>query len=166
MKIIGSEYFTSSRTDSFLVNSGGNLTFTLTPVKPLPEGQELKVSTNRHIIADDEGGLFVTPNPDGTYTVFIPQIQEAVEVTISTVATLVGPTGSEVVSDAARVWSSGGQLTIAAGSDSGQASIYAVSGALVKTVAYAAGETVRTTLPTGIYVAVAGNRVFKVVINN
>jgi hypothetical protein len=165
VKIIGSEYFTSSRTDSFLVNSGGNLTFTLTPVKPLPEGQELKVSTNRHIIADDEGGLTVTANPDGTYTVFIPQIKEAVEVTISTVATTIG-TGSEVVSDAARVWSSGGQLTIAAGADSGQASIYAVSGVLVKTVPYAAGETVQTTLPTGIYVAVAGNRVFKVVINN
>jgi hypothetical protein len=36
----------------------------------------------------------------------------------------------------------------------------------VKTSAYAAGETVQTTLPTGIYVVVAGNRVFKVVINN
>jgi hypothetical protein len=159
--VIGSEYFASDRTGSFIVNSGGNLTLTLTPVKPLPEGQELKVSTNRHIIADDEGGLFVTANPNGTYTVFIPQIKEAVEVTISTVATTIG-TGSEVIADATRAWSAARTIYIAAGADDTQANIYNVTGVLVKTIRLAAGETIEISLPAGIYIVTTGKKTFKI----
>jgi hypothetical protein len=64
---------------------------------------------------------------------------------------------------ATRVWSSGGQLYIAAAS-AGRAQIYTVAGQLMATVALAAGETIVTPLPPGVYIVAAEGRTWKAVI--
>jgi hypothetical protein len=63
-----------------------------------------------------------------------------------------------------RVWSSGGQLYIAAAS-AGRAQIYTVAGQLMKTVALVAGETVATPLPPGVYIVVAEGKTWKAINN-
>jgi hypothetical protein len=70
--------------------------------------------------------------------------------------------GNEVLV-ATRVWSSGGQLYIAAAS-AGRAQIYTVAGQLTATVALAAGQTVATPLPPGVYIVAAEGRTWKAVI--
>jgi hypothetical protein len=65
---------------------------------------------------------------------------------------------------ATRVWSSGGQLYIAAAS-AGRAQVYTVAGQLMATVALAAGETVATPLPPGVYIVAAEGKTWKVINN-
>jgi hypothetical protein len=62
-----------------------------------------------------------------------------------------------------RVWSSGGQLYIAATAN-GAAQVYAVSGQLLKTVALTAGQTVAMPLPPGMYIVVTGGKTWKVIL--
>jgi hypothetical protein len=75
-------------------------------------------------------------------------------------------TGAPAVPEriATRVWSSGGQLYIAAAS-AGRAQIYTVAGQLMKTVALAAGQTVATPLPPGVYIVAADGRTWKVILS-
>jgi len=56
-----------------------------------------------------------------------------------------------------------GSLYIYAARD-GEARIYNLTGQLVKAIPYAAGETVRTALPTGVYVVVVNGRTYKIVV--
>jgi hypothetical protein len=163
-----SEHFTSDpAAGSFYIISGRDLVITLTPRASLPEGYKPTVTTNRHIIPDDKGGVNVTLNEeDGTYTVNIPYISEETVVTIEAVELSSGPNGNESAYDALRVWSYGRQLYIAAGANDGQAGIYNVSGVLLQTVPFVSGETHNITLPTGIYIVAAGKQIFKVVIKN
>jgi hypothetical protein len=162
-----SQHFASNPAPGeFYVISGRNLNITLTPRASLPEGYTPKVTTDRRIYPDDKGGVKVTPNDDGTYTVLIAYISERTTVTIEAVEIQSGPTGNEIVSGVTRVWSYGQQLYIAAGANEGQARIYNVAGVLVKTVRFTSGETVETTLPAGIYIVATEKQKFKVVINN
>ncbi|MDR1098260.1 MAG: hypothetical protein LBL57_09020 [Tannerella sp.] len=57
---------------------------------------------------------------------------------------------NNLTSAAVRVWSYGQRLYVAGGATGGQAYIYNLSGAVVKILPYAAGETVSETLPAGI----------------
>jgi hypothetical protein len=45
------------------------------------------------------------------------------------------------------------------------ARIYGVTGALVKVLPYAAGETVQVALPQGMYIVVVNERTYKIVIS-
>jgi hypothetical protein len=71
------------------------------------------------------------------------------------------PSGNIPVSAGSNVWSSGGQLYIAATAN-GAAQVYAVSGQLLKTVALTAGQTTAMPLPRGVYIVVAGGKTWKV----
>jgi hypothetical protein len=151
-----SPHFASSiAPGSFYVESYSNLTFVLTPLATLPDGYEPKVTTDRSNITGDNGGVQVTRNADGTYTVRIAYIIEETVITVRAVdpATAVDPVS------ATRVWSYGNRLYITAPATSGRAYIYNTSGMLVKIVTHTAGETAVTLLPeAGIYVVVVEGR--------
>jgi hypothetical protein len=158
-----SPYFVSDPSPGiFSVESMHNLKITLTPLGTLPDGYVPKVTTNRRLIPDDKGGVNVTLNDDGTYTVRIMRIQEETVITIAASPA----TASENISAVARAWSYGRQLYIVAGATNGQAYIYSISGVLVKIIPFAAGETVHTTLPTGIYIVTVDGKRYKVMIRN
>ncbi|MDR1676214.1 MAG: T9SS type A sorting domain-containing protein, partial [Tannerella sp.] len=109
-------------------------------------GRVPAVTTGR---ADDgEGGVTVTPGADGSYNVRITAIRKHIEIGITLV-----PDPSSGTADVPRtgVWAAGNRLYLAA-VRSGQARIYTLAGALVKTVAAVAGETVTETLPAGFYI--------------
>jgi hypothetical protein len=73
------------------------------------------------------------------------------------------PSGNIPISAGSNVWSSGGQLYIAA-TTNGAAQVCAVSGQLIKTVALTAGQTTATPLPRGQYIVVAGGKTWKVIL--
>jgi hypothetical protein len=73
------------------------------------------------------------------------------------------PSGNIPISAGSNVWSSGGQLYIAA-TTNGAAQIYAVSGQLLKTVALTAGQTTATPLPRGLYIVATGGKTWKVIL--
>jgi hypothetical protein len=149
---------------SFHVESGSNLKIRLTSLASLPEGYEPKVTTDR---VDDKGGVKVTPNEDGTYTVRIAYIAQNMVVTVEAVAQPgAGDVGNEVASasDVIRVWSYGRQLYISAGANAGHGYVYDISGVLVKTIPFVSGETVSAVLPAGIYIVRAEGKVFKILI--
>jgi hypothetical protein len=73
------------------------------------------------------------------------------------------PSGNIPVSAGSNVWSSGGQLYIAA-TTNGAAQVYAVSGQLLKTVALTAGQTAATPLPRGLYIVATGGKTWKVIL--
>jgi hypothetical protein len=124
-----------------------------------PEGYEPQVTTDRTSIPDDKGGVKVTRNADGTWTVRIRQIQQALTVTITTVG---ASTATGQVA-AAQAWSHGRRLYIAA-TQPGEAYVYNVAGVRVKILPYAAGETVGATLPTGVYVVALEGKRYKVAV--
>jgi hypothetical protein len=160
-----SPHFASNPAPGVLsIESGRNLVITLTPLPTLPAGYEPKVTTNRRNVPDDKGGVKVTHNNNGTYTVRIVYISEETEVTIEAVAPS-SATANGDIPDAARAWSYGQHLYIAAGATIGNAYIYNITGVLVKILPYAAGETVGTVLPAGVYVVVTEGRRSKVIID-
>jgi hypothetical protein len=73
------------------------------------------------------------------------------------------PSGNIPVSAGSNVWSSGGQLYIAAATN-GAAQVYAVSGQLLKTVTLTAGQTTATPLPRGVYIVATGGKTWKVIL--
>ncbi|MDR1601381.1 MAG: YDG domain-containing protein, partial [Tannerella sp.] len=149
----------------FYIESARDLVITLTPLPTLPDGYEPKVTTNRRLYPDDRGGVKVTRNDGGTWTVRIAYILEETEVTVEAVEPFSG-TGNEDLLAGARVWSYGQRLYVTAGATSGQAYIYSIAGILVKILPYVSGETVFATLPAGIYVVTMEGRRDKVIIRN
>jgi hypothetical protein len=116
-----SPYFVSDPSPGvFYVESMRNLNITLTPLATLPDGYEPKVTTNRRIIPDDNGGINVTLNNNGTYTVRIMRVQEETVITIAASPA----TANEDIPAVARAWSYGRQLYIVAGATNGRACIY------------------------------------------
>ncbi|MDR1600930.1 MAG: YDG domain-containing protein, partial [Tannerella sp.] len=158
-----SSHFASDPQPGVFVVSDRKLVITLTPLPTLPAGYEPKVTTNRSPYPNDTGGVKITRNDDGTWTVHIAYILEGMEV----IAEAVDPISANGdISASARVWSHGSWLYVAAGANDGRAYIYNISGVLVKTLPYTAGETVFTTLPAGIYVIAADGRQYKVAVKN
>ncbi|MDR1675041.1 MAG: hypothetical protein LBR86_01005, partial [Tannerella sp.] len=133
------------------VQSGRDLVITLTPQPMLPAGHVPQVTTDR------DAGVTVTRNADGTWTVCIRQIRQALTVTITTVG---ASTATGQVA-AAQAWSHSRRLYIAA-TQAGEAYVYNVAGIRVKTVAVVAGATVAEALPAGVYIVALEGKRYKV----
>ncbi|MDR2139086.1 MAG: hypothetical protein LBP50_06025, partial [Tannerella sp.] len=146
----------------YRIASGRDMVLTLTPLATLPAGHVPQVTTGRRILADDEGGITVESNADGTYTVHIHRIQETTAVTVTATAVSSGVTSSGSL-PAARVWSYGKQLFITA-AVSGRAQVYNAGDRLVKLLSTVAGETVTQSLPPGIYLIAIEGKSYRVVI--
>ncbi|MDR2921611.1 MAG: leucine-rich repeat domain-containing protein [Tannerella sp.] len=142
---------------TYYVNSGGNFTFTLTPTGS-NAGKVPQVSTSRIRIPDSES-VVITDNGNGSYTVNILRIQEAITISVNFA------TGNGLIERGDRVWSYNGQLyiTTAAG---GTATVYSAMGCLVKTISIPAGETVNATLPAGIYIVYMNGKTHKIMVND
>jgi hypothetical protein len=137
------------------VESGKDFTFKLSPAAGREFAEVPAVSTD---LAEGPE-IIVTPNGDGSYTVRIVSIRKDIEVRIE--APVTPSTGNVTLSDNL-VWSAGGRLYIRAIAP-GEAQVYALSGARVKVIRYAAGETV-TELPAGLYLVKAYGKVWKIAI--
>jgi hypothetical protein len=147
---------TSPMAGVYSVHGGSDFIFRVKPTGPYA-GMPPLVTTDRHV--PDSIGVKVEHNGDGSYEVRIRVVRESVRVTLK-VAAGTG-TGNEGV-EAPRVWVSGKQLYIASVRDD-EAKVYTLAGILLKRIPVAAGKTVQTPLPSGVYI-VKLNRgeVFKV----
>jgi hypothetical protein len=142
------------------VNSGESFTFTVTLTGPYT-GMVPAVTTDRQLLSDEEG-VTVEPLDDGTFSATVHAIREHFSVSISAEADI--NQGIEPA-DGPRVWTSDGQLHIYA-VRSGEARVYTLTGALVKSYQLVGGKTNSTALQTGFYVVMTfsdGQR-YKVVI--
>ncbi|MDR1336847.1 MAG: putative Ig domain-containing protein [Tannerella sp.] len=138
------------------VFSGADFVFRVTMTGPLAIYKPL-VTTNRQYVPDSVGTV-IERNDDGSFTVRIRAIREPVQVTLAPGELLTG--NADV--GGTQVWTSGGQLCIAS-TVSDEVKVYTLTGALLKSVTVAAGQTVRTGLPSGFFVVKPGNgRTFKV----
>lgn len=135
------------------VSTRNNFTFTLTGLK---SGYSPRISTNRVIYPDSDGGLVVERNEDGSYTVRILNIQEP---TIVSIDFTVGNNSIE----GTRVWGVDGVLHLQC-SESCKALIYTLSGAFVQHAHLAAGETYSMPLAKGCYFVTIGKTTYKVIL--
>lgn len=108
------------------------------------------VETGRKSIPDKQG-VRVVSNGDGTYTVTIYRIREAIDLRISFAAP-----NSNVEADGTSIYTERETLYVTSPT-ANTAKVYNVSGVLVRTLTLSAGETVRTALPAGFYVVALGN---------
>jgi hypothetical protein len=100
-----------------------------------------------------------TKNDDGSYTIVIKAVKEPFTVGFDFEKEDVG----NDVADGNSVWGANGQLYVTS-AVAAAAKVYSVAGALVKTVSLAAGETVSTSLPAGLYIVALNDSSYKVVI--
>jgi hypothetical protein len=152
---------------SFYIESGKNLTLTLTPRSSLPEGYVPHVTTNRTIYSDDYSGrIKITPNADGTYTVRIAYIIEETVITITAVSPSSGEgsTANEPSAVTPQAWGYGNRLYIRSATP-GRAEVYHISGQLLQTLPFAVGETHSQPLPTGLYIVRIDGRSYKVILH-
>jgi hypothetical protein len=147
---------TAPGTGEHAVFSGGDFVFQVSMTGPLANRKPI-VTTDRKYVPDSVG-VIVEPNDDGSFAVQLRAVREPVHVSLAAGDLL---TGSAAV-EGTQVWTSDGQLYISsAGND--EARVYTLTGALLKTVAVAAGQTVRTALPPGFFVVrLDSGRTFKV----
>lgn len=131
------------------VNSGNNMMFRLMPTG-VNAGKVPVVETGRTSIPDKQG-VRVVSNGDGTYTVTIYRIREAIDLRISFAAP-----NSNVEADGTSIYAEREVLYVTSPT-ANTAKVYNVSGALVRTMTLSAGQTVRTALPAGFYVVALGN---------
>ena len=101
-----------------------------------------------------------TKDADNTYIIVIKKIQEPFTVSFDFEE---GGVGNEDIADGNSIWSANGQLYVTS-AVAANAKVYSVAGALVKTVALAAGETASASLPTGLYIVTLNNNSYKVVV--
>ena len=131
------------------VNSGSNMMFRVMPTG-VNAGKVPVVETGRKSIPDKQG-VRVVSNGDGTYTVTIYRIREAIDLRISFAAP-----NSNVEADGTSIYTERETLYVTSPT-ANTAKVYNVSGVLVRTLTLSAGETVRTALPAGFYVVALGN---------
>lgn len=131
------------------VNSGSNMMFRVMPTG-VNAGKVPVVETGRKSIPDKQG-VRVVSNGDGTYTVTIYKIREAIDLRISFAAP-----NSNVEADGTSIYTERETLYVTSPT-ANTAKVYNVSGVLVRTLTLSAGETVRTALPAGFYVVALGN---------
>jgi hypothetical protein len=149
-----SPYFRSDPAPGvFFVESARNLEITLTPLPTLPEGYEPQVTTNRTSVPDDRGGVTVTRNEDGSYTVRIARIQQEIRVTVTAVSSLSGETIANERVAGAHVWYHGGLLHVDTPQREGIA-IYSIAGRMLYRAQKADGVTVfdLNRLPRGVLI--------------
>jgi hypothetical protein len=168
VKIEPSPYFvTNPLPGTYYVESVHDMVITLTPSVTLPPGYAPYVTTGRKTYPDDKGGVRITANDDGTYTVRILYIIENTVVTITASATSSGSgdtSAERLAADAPKVWSHGNRMYITSATTSGMAYVYNVDGQPVKILPIVAGETLTQTLPTGIYVVTIEGKNHKIII--
>ena len=131
------------------VNSGSDLTFRVMPTGA-NAGKVPVVETGRKSIPDKQG-VRVVSNGDGTYTVTIYRVREAIDLRSSFAAP-----NSNVEADGTSIYTERETLYVTSPT-ANTAKVYNVSGVLVRTLTLSAGETVRTVLPAGFYVVALGN---------
>lgn len=146
---------TSLQPGVYTLWSTDNFTFTITPTGS-NVGKDLNVSTSRIGIPDSEGVL-VVKNQDGSFTVTILYIQEAVVVSIDFVTGIESITGDAV-------WNHAGRIYIRS-EKTGEASVYAISGSLVGRLPTGLGETASISLKKGLYVVILNGKTYKIMIN-
>jgi hypothetical protein len=98
----------------------------------------------------------------GTYTVTVTVSGEGLTPVSLEITYRVLPTANEAIAGQ-RVWAAGNMLYIVA-TATGEARVFNTGGRFVKAIPHAAGETVVTTLPQGLYIVVAEEKMYKVVI--
>lgn len=135
------------------VTSGSDFTFTITPTGD-NAGKSLHVSTSRTSVPDSEGVRIVN-NDDGSYTVTILHIREAITIAIDFA------TGIDSI-DGNAVWSHANLLYIRS-EETGEAAVYTLPGALVSNLRVNAGETVTLPLNNGVYVVILNGKTYKIV---
>lgn len=132
------------------VNSGSNLTFRVMPTG-VNAGKVPVVETGRTSIPDSKG-VRVVSNGDGTYTVTVYRVREAIDLRIS----FVNNPDNNVEADGTSIYADRGVLHLTS-PVAGMVKVYNISGALVRTLKLSAGETVRMALPAGFYVVATEN---------
>ncbi|MDR1408435.1 MAG: hypothetical protein LBJ23_10395 [Tannerella sp.] len=128
------------------VESGCDFTFYLTPTSDGTRPVQPKVTTNRHIGSDEDGGVIIeSKEDDAYYIVTIREIREHITVYINK--------ETEACEDISgtRVWGEKGNLHVRT-VEAGDAVVYSIPGTPVTTFRLKAGETVAMPLPAGIYV--------------
>jgi hypothetical protein len=143
-------YMTDPPAGDHHVESGRDFTFYLTPVAENTNALVPVVTTNRKIGSDAETIQIKPENDGGHYIVTISEIRESITVYINGVSD--SPGAVEDTAEPVNVWGEKGALHIRAIA-SGQAIIYNIVGRVVATVSLRAGETSRTSLPAGMYIA-------------
>ncbi|MDR2764434.1 MAG: putative Ig domain-containing protein [Tannerella sp.] len=145
---------TSPMAGVYSLPSGSDFFFKVRLTGPYA-GMKPVVTTDRHL--PDSIGVIVERNGDGSYDVHIRAVRESIHVTLQA-ADITGNTGIEKT----HVRTSGRQLYITSACDN-EATIYALSGMLLKNIPITAGETVQTSLPFGIHIVrLSRGGVFKV----
>jgi hypothetical protein len=135
------------------VESGKKFAFKVFPTGA-NAGKKPIVTTDRKLLPDAEGGIEVKDNQDGSWTFTLIAVQEPVNVFITYDPEPASATGNATVEDG-QVWGAEGVAYITSAT-AGSVSIYSATGALVKTVAYAAGTTA-IPLPSGFYIVSKGD---------
>ncbi|MDR1601040.1 MAG: hypothetical protein LBS42_01250 [Tannerella sp.] len=141
--------------DPFFVRSRDSFSFTVWP-KPGYSLDSLTVSTG--IPLRDSEGILTDKNADGSITVTLIYINEALNISVS----LSGVAASETPEEVSNVWVSGRQLHVRTGS-AAAVPVYTLSGGLYRMLSVDAGETVEL-LPPGYYTVVLGGKSYKVIV--
>jgi hypothetical protein len=141
------------------MDSGGDFELT---ILSLPAGQIPKVATTR--TTDQTGGVEITPLANNAYHVVIRNVYQSIKITLGYIPAIDANSTANATVEATGVWSSGGQLHIASPT-SGTAQVFSLTGQLVKTIPYAAGETMTQPLARGVYIVKTASGVFKVSLN-
>lgn len=126
-------------------------------IKPTGSNEDLVpvVTTGRTNFPDSEGVTYQKLS-DGSWLVTIIRLQSNINLSINFEV-------SNASIESNSVWANGGQLYVSSPT-SGSANIYSITGALVKTVAFAAGETASISLSTGFYVVTVNGKAYKVTV--
>jgi len=142
----------SVKTGTNYVTSRDHFVFIITPTGA-NAGMVPVIHTDRISIPDSEG-VKVVSNGDGSYTVTIYRVQEAINLTVDFT------TGNTAIEDNNKVWSANGQLYVAS-SETGVVRVFNAAGTLIKTLKVTEGETVQTVLPLGFYIVTVNDNVYK-----
>lgn len=140
----------------YYVSSTNNFVFTIQPTGA-NAGMLPVVTTNRTIIPDSEG-VKIEDNGDGSYTVTILRVQQAITISVDFA------TANEAIDNGNKVWADKDMLYIQTASNQ-IINIYNTAGARVKTMSISAGETKSVALPAGFYIVKTDNeKVYKIIL--
>jgi hypothetical protein len=138
------------------VKNGKDFLFTVTLTGPYAAFTPEVLTTRR--LSPDE--VFITKQEDGSFRVRIPAIRENIRIIIRVNSEELPAAGNEYV-EVTRVWTAEGEVYIQSTAP-GEAQIYTLTGARVKSVPVAAGQTARTTLPSGFHFVKLNGKTYKV----
>ncbi|MDR0836170.1 MAG: hypothetical protein LBN11_06285, partial [Tannerella sp.] len=135
---------------TYHIPSGGDFEFRI-----FPDGTRAgipSITTNRS--NDKQGGVKVTPNDNGSYTVRITNIREPITISLNFA------TSNEEITKM-KVWSYNSRLHLTSPT-AGTAYVYNITGVLVKIIPYTAGETLTEPMEKGIYIVKTEKETFKI----